>query len=349
MYLRDRKPRNENFVCACLTDDRYLTVEGIQSMLDSGVRFLQISMSGSACSNTIEKRSKDIEISGEFDVVIMDKYNVIRGDLKSFLPAKKYVLSGTPDGCKSPWNFTAWDHEELNKECELAVPFDDYTEEWWYFNDQGNKWFGFPRKEGPAEKKRRRAEEQRKADLEAYGEFGSKVMTLMRNSSGSYKPGRFVVDYMDELPSDWNRYFKKHVYDYNLGCIVKCLQTSREYDGHSWDGLCLYAPCAPIHRREFESFFGFGGHCEGYREDKIVYAFPKYARGLDSKRFQEILCDEKNIMNRDTMEFLIWFLPNQGYMNDREAMYEYARAMAEIYGENISESQIKELIFPLLT
>jgi len=80
-----------------------------------------------------------------------------------------------------------------------------------------------------------------------------------------------------------------------------------------------------------------------------VYAFPKYARGLDLKRFQEILCDEKNIMNRETMEFLIWFLPNQGYMNDREAMYEYARAMAEIYGENISESQIKELIFPLLT
>lgn len=35
----------------------------------------------------------------------------------------------------------------------------------------------------------------------------------------------------------------------------------------------LDRPLVPEHRREFEDYFGFGGHCDGYTENRIVLRF----------------------------------------------------------------------------
>ena len=40
-------------------------------------------------------------------------------------------------------------------------------------------------------------------------------------------------------------------------------------------GIRLDRPLVKDHRYEFEYYFGFGGHCEGYTENRIVVCFPE--------------------------------------------------------------------------
>lgn len=40
-----------------------------------------------------------------------------------------------------------------------------------------------------------------------------------------------------------------------------------------WFEVGLDRPLVPEHRREFEEYFGFGGHCDGYTENRIVFRF----------------------------------------------------------------------------
>ena len=44
----------------------------------------------------------------------------------------------------------------------------------------------------------------------------------------------------------------------------------------------LDAPLVQDHRHEFESYFGFGGHCEGYTQNRIIACYPaKFDDALD--------------------------------------------------------------------
>lgn len=40
-----------------------------------------------------------------------------------------------------------------------------------------------------------------------------------------------------------------------------------------WFDVDLDRPLKPEHRYEFEEYFGFGGHCNGYSENRIVFRF----------------------------------------------------------------------------
>ena len=44
----------------------------------------------------------------------------------------------------------------------------------------------------------------------------------------------------------------------------------------------LDAPLVQDHRHEFESYFGFGGHCEGYTQNRIIACYPaKFDDAID--------------------------------------------------------------------
>ena len=64
----------------------------------------------------------------------------------------------------------------------------------------------------------------------------------------------------------YNRYASetKHIRSCNVGVpLMGCTFNVR-----------LDAPLVQDHRHEFESYFGFGGHCEGYTQNRIIACYP---------------------------------------------------------------------------
>lgn len=65
-----------------------------------------------------------------------------------------------------------------------------------------------------------------------------------------------------------------HTYNRYAETDIQVAQINVEIFGKSFPVL-LERPLKPIHRSEFECYFGFGGHCEGYTEFRMVSRFPE--------------------------------------------------------------------------
>lgn len=65
-----------------------------------------------------------------------------------------------------------------------------------------------------------------------------------------------------------------HTYNRYAETDIQVAQINVEIFGKSFPVL-LERPLKPIHRSEFECYFGFGGHCEGYTEFRMISRFPE--------------------------------------------------------------------------
>jgi len=65
-----------------------------------------------------------------------------------------------------------------------------------------------------------------------------------------------------------------HTYNRYAETDIKVAQIDVEIFGKSFPVL-LERPLKPSHRSEFECYFGFGGHCEGYTEFRMISRFPE--------------------------------------------------------------------------
>ena len=65
-----------------------------------------------------------------------------------------------------------------------------------------------------------------------------------------------------------------HTYNRYAETDIQVAQINVEIFGKPFPVL-LERPLKPSHRSEFECYFGFGGHCEGYTEFRIISRFPE--------------------------------------------------------------------------
>ena len=65
-----------------------------------------------------------------------------------------------------------------------------------------------------------------------------------------------------------------HTYSRYAETDIQVAQINVAIFGKSFPVL-LERPLKPIHRSEFECYFGFGGHCEGYTEFRMISRFPE--------------------------------------------------------------------------
>lgn len=64
-------------------------------------------------------------------------------------------------------------------------------------------------------------------------------------------------------------------YNHYVSDKVRILTTNITVPLKGYDfTVCLERPYKPDHHREFEDYFGFGGHCEGYTDQRIIIRFP---------------------------------------------------------------------------
>ena len=65
-----------------------------------------------------------------------------------------------------------------------------------------------------------------------------------------------------------------HTYNRYAETDIQVAQINVEIFGKPFPVL-LERPLKPSHRSEFECYFGFGGHCEGYTEFRMISRFPE--------------------------------------------------------------------------
>ena len=65
-----------------------------------------------------------------------------------------------------------------------------------------------------------------------------------------------------------------HTYNHYAETDTQVAQINVEIFGKQFPVL-LERPLKPSHRSEFECYFGFGGHCEGYTEFRMISRFPE--------------------------------------------------------------------------
>lgn len=63
--------------------------------------------------------------------------------------------------------------------------------------------------------------------------------------------------------------------------------------------VLLERPLYPVHRSEFEYYFGFGGHCEGYTEFRMISRFPESFEE-HSFHYEELLMLSSSEKNGDS-------------------------------------------------
>ena len=89
-----------------------------------------------------------------------------------------------------------------------------------------------------------------------------------------------------------------HTYNRYAETDIQVAQINVAIFGKSFPVL-LERPLKPIHRSEFECYFGFGGHCEGYTEFRMISRFPESFEE-HSFHYEELLMLSSSEKNGDS-------------------------------------------------
>jgi len=84
----------------------------------------------------------------------------------------------------------------------------------------------------------------------------------------------------------------------------------------------LDAPLVQDHRHEFESYFGFGGHCEGYTPTRTIACYP--AQFDDATNIDELLMnDSSDLVDHAYAKQALMLLVMGGYVKYWEAVAKF--------------------------
>jgi len=136
----------------------------------------------------------------------------------------------------------------------------------------------------------------------------------------------------------YNRYASEHVDIRSLSATVPIL-------GHNFI-MQFERPLVMDHHREFEDYFGFGGHCKGFTLNRTVARFPsKFDADLniDALLLQD---DATGPIDADYAKRAIMLLAIGGYVKFWTAVHEFENWFVDVAGipECKGFSESKELL-----
>jgi hypothetical protein len=182
----------------------------------------------------------------------------------------------------------------------------------------------------------------------------NKLLELSKKLHSKYfLPGYYLI----ELPKDFNcelqfnsiyhSYLQGYIYESNFFITVLGIPLE----------VVIHKPIEPVHRCEFEDWFGFGQHCQYYDPDMRKICCPKYPRKqIDellskiniSARTSTISDSNENAstdtsagtdtITKDTIKDLCVLMILGGYWNRKEAVTEL------LFEFDIPEIQFSEIL-----
>lgn len=104
--------------------------------------------------------------------------------------------------------------------------------------------------------------------------------------------------------------------------------------GHAFK-LRLDRPLVSEHRYEFESYFGFGGHCGGYTENRIILCFPEKKNDAVSADIDALLLmngQPSDPVDAEYAKSLAMLLILSGYVTYWGAVAEFEKWFVDVAG-----------------
>lgn len=143
-----------------------------------------------------------------------------------------------------------------------------------------------------------------------------KIIDLFNNYKRKYyQPGYFVMDVLDGQVKG-GHYKMMHIHTH---VMCDCMGLSYQFNDKEIKGGLIGRAGDPIHRSEYETLFGFGGHCKGHYPDKHIYLFPKFGRNINDV-FENVLEDAK--VDNELIKFLGWYTLHSGCINSTKGANE---------------------------
>lgn len=153
----------------------------------------------------------------------------------------------------------------------------------------------------------------------------------------------------------WNRRYKYTVSD---KVPILCAIVEVEIFGRNFKAQ-FDRPCMPEHRSEFEQYFGFGGHCKGYTDKRIIACFPHTHMDDDSgagsdtnagPNADELLlsaCAE-SVIDDEYVKRALALLVLGGYVKYWDAYYEFSAWFTSFGMFPGADVKAKDVILPYI-
>ena len=140
----------------------------------------------------------------------------------------------------------------------------------------------------------------------------------------------------------YNRYASEHVYIRSLSVSVPLL--GRDFT------MLFERPLKMDHHCEFEDYFGFGGHCNGFNLNRTVARFPS---NFDADLNIDALLLQEGPIDADYAKRAIMLLAVGGYVKYWTAVHAFEQWFADVGGipecKGFSESkELLERIFEVM-
>ena len=148
-------------------------------------------------------------------------------------------------------------------------------------------------------------------------------------------------------PSIWN---EKYNYNVSDRVPILCARFDIEVFGHMFE-VRFDRPLKPEHRSEFECYFGFGGHCGGYTDKRIIACFQNKCLPCDVLNASDLLTN--CTLPDDDVEYAksaLALLVLGGYAKQWAAYYEFSAWLATSFGPTFHGANVtvKDVIIPYI-
>jgi hypothetical protein len=123
----------------------------------------------------------------------------------------------------------------------------------------------------------------------------------------------------------WNEVYNSYASDH---VNIRSLTTTVPLLGHTFK-MQFERPLVQDHHREFEDYFGFGGHCKGFNVNRTLARFPQqFDAGVN---IDELLSQEGPV-DADYAKRAIMLLALGGYVKYWNAVHEFEQWFVDVAG-----------------
>ena len=108
-------------------------------------------------------------------------------------------------------------------------------------------------------------------------------------------------------------------------------------------------PCQRDYHSEFEHYFGFGGHCLGYTDKRIIACFPRTHTSSNVLNVTELLTAPADEIDDEYAKRALALLVMGGYVKYWDAYYEFSKWFTSFGTFQGADVKIKDVILPYIT
>ena len=163
--------------------------------------------------------------------------------------------------------------------------------------------------------------------------------TLEKLYEKYFLPGNYIIDFPENYQDKESFIFTEEYNSILDTCILESIQTIKLLDISV--EVTIHKPIKKVHRYEFEKYFGFGGHCDGFDSNKKIILCPKYKKIELDELLSKI---DINILNDNKIIELCLIMFLLGFWNKRQAINDLLNFLeSEINPDTIFEYLFQKL------